>query len=85
MITGADSCMIVYAHRPRGFMKMNKYAIRDTMKKETVDIPVTDEMLEGIKTYDGTSLKDLTLSRLVEEGRKAKAARDGDSKTEKQE
>lgn len=85
LITGANSCMIVYAHRPRGFMKMNKYAIRNTMKKETQDVPVTDEMLEGIKTYDGTSLKDLTLSRLVEEGRKAKAARDGNSKTEKQE
>lgn len=76
LITGADSCLIVYAHRPRGFMQMNKWAIRNTMRKETVDVPVTDEMLEGVKLYDGSSLADLTLERLVEEGKKAKAARD---------
>lgn len=84
LIAGADSCLIVYAHRPRGFMQMNKWAIRNVMKKETVDVPVTDEMLEGVKMYDGTSLKDLTLSRLVEEGRKAKAARDGGSEAKTQ-
>ena len=76
LITGADSCLIVYAHRPRGFMKMDKWAIRNTLKKETVDVPVTDEMLERVKLYDGSSLADLTLERLVEEGKKAKAARD---------
>ena len=76
LITGADSCLIVYAHRPRGFMQMNKYAIRNTMRKETQDVPVTGEMLENVKLYDGSSLADLTLERLVEEGKKAKAARD---------